>query len=143
MRALPKFLIGLLAALAAGWVSHGPLGGGEAFIGQVEARAKTVVAEAGVSGVAVRLERNPLRRAAILSGPANDFQREGQGLFPGLNDRVRAVPGVSGLRWTDGYREGRRLPLLLELEMLVVLAYVAGLGLGRLLFRPRRKSFLE
>ena len=30
-----KVLIGFVAALAAGWISHGPLGRGEAFIGSL------------------------------------------------------------------------------------------------------------
>ena len=34
------------------------------------------------------------------------------------------------------------MPLLLETELLVVLAYVLGVGIGRLLFRPRRQTFL-
>ena len=37
----------------------------------------------------------------MLSGNANDFQREGMGLLPGINDRVRDVPGISGMRWDD------------------------------------------
>jgi hypothetical protein len=96
-----KFLIGLCAAVLAGWVSHGPLGQGEAFIDRVEARAKAEIAEAGVPGVEVRFSRDPLQREAVLTGPANDFQREGQGLYPGINDRIRDVPGVSGLRWDE------------------------------------------
>ena len=96
-----KFLVGLLAALIAGWISHGPLGQGNAFIDGVEARAKVVVRDAGVPGVSVQMARHPLRRQAILSGPANDYQREGQGEYPGLNDRVRAIPGVGSLRWDD------------------------------------------
>ena len=96
-----KFLAGLCAALLAGWLSHGPLGRGEAFIDSVEAQASLVVHDAGVPGVSVRMARNPLRREAILSGDANDFQREGQGAYPGLNDRVRAVPGVGSISWDD------------------------------------------
>ena len=96
-----KFLAGLCAALLAGWLSHGPFGRGEAFIDSVEAQASAVVRDAGVPGVRVRMARHPLRRQAILSGDANDFQREGQGAYPGLNDRVRAVPGVGSLRWEE------------------------------------------
>jgi hypothetical protein len=96
-----KFLIGLAAALLTGWISHGPLGQGEAFVGVMEAQARAVVREAELPGVEVRFSRNPLNREAILSGPANEFQREGQGLLPGLNERIRAVPGVATIRWDD------------------------------------------
>ena len=47
-----KFTIGLAAALLTGWISHGPLGQGEAFVGLMEAQAKAVVREAAVPGVA-------------------------------------------------------------------------------------------
>ena len=99
MRPYAKFLTGLGVALAAGWVSHGPLGRGEAFIDRLEAQAKAEVREAGVAGVNVRMERDPLGRRAILWGPADEFQREGQGSLPGLNDLVLAVPGVAGIEW--------------------------------------------
>ena len=96
-----KFLIGLAAALFAGWVAHGPLGRGEAFVDGLQARADRVLGEAALPGVTVRFPRDPLRRQAILSGPANDFQKEGMGLLPGINDRIRAVPGVAGVRWEN------------------------------------------
>jgi hypothetical protein len=101
MPAYAKFLIGLGAALVAGWISHGPLGQGTAFIVQLETQAKQIVREAELPGVQVRFSRDPLSREAVLTGTANDFQREGQGLFPGINDRIRELPGVSGLRWDD------------------------------------------
>lgn len=143
MPGFAKFLIGLGAALLAGWVSHGPLGQGEAYIDSLEARAKGEVREAGVPGVDVRFPRDPLSREAVLSGPANDFQREGQGLFPGLNDRVRAVSGVSGIRWEDAPAGGgMRLPLIAETLLLVTVAYLLGVALARLLFRRRREHFL-
>ena len=107
MPAIVKFLIGLAAALLAGWISHGPLGRGEAFVDRLDAQARAEISEAAVPGVEVAFPRSPLRREAMLSGPANDFQREGQGLFPGLNDRILAVPGVSGISWEDtGARRG-------------------------------------
>ena len=34
------------------------------------------------------------------------------------------------------------MPLLIETELLVALAYFIGLGLGALLFRPRRQTYL-
>ncbi|HEV2866292.1 MAG TPA: hypothetical protein VGX37_07235 [Allosphingosinicella sp.] len=101
MPAYAKFLIGLAAALIAGWISHGPLGRGGAFVGQLEAQAREELRKAEVPGVQVRFNRDPLSRRAILSGPADDFQREGQGLLPGINDRIGGIPGVSGIAWDD------------------------------------------
>jgi len=144
MPGFAKFLIGLGAALLAGWISHGPLGQGEAYIDSLETQAKAEVREAAVAGVDVSFPRDPLRREAQLSGPANDFQREGQGLFPGLNDRVRAVPGVDGVRWDDAQDQGGglRLPLIAETLYLVLGVYLLGVALARLLFRRRREHFL-
>lgn len=35
------------------------------------------------------------------------------------------------------------MTLLMETELLVVLAYLAGVGLGWIFFRPRREHFLD
>lgn len=96
-----KFSTGLAAALLTGWIAHGPLGRGEALVDLLDARAKAVVADAGIDGVTVRMKRDPLARTAILSGPADRFQREGLGSFPGLDERILAVEGISGLVWTN------------------------------------------
>ena len=96
-----KYLIGLAVALAAGWIGHGPLGQGEAFVDSLDAQAKAVIRQTNLPAVQVRFDRDPLRREAILSGQADAFQREGQGQFPGINDRIAAIPGVSGIRWDD------------------------------------------
>ena len=101
MTAAVKFLIGLAAVLLMGWVYHGPLGHGEALIDGLEGQARLAVLEGEVPGVEVHLGRDPLSRVATLSGPANDYQREGMGQFPGLNDRVSAIPGISDVRWAN------------------------------------------
>jgi len=101
MPAAVKFLIGLIAVLLMGWIYHGPLGRGEALIDNLEAQAQQAVAAGEVPGVQVHLGRDPLSRVATLSGPANDYQREGMGQYPGLNDRVRAIPGISDVRWAN------------------------------------------
>jgi hypothetical protein len=134
-----KGLIGLAVALAAGWIGHGPLGQGAAFIDRTEALAKAEAAATGVPRIEVRLGRDPLSRRAMLSGPANDFQRSGIGRLPGIDGRVGAVPGVSGVSW-DPARRG--IPLLAETLALVALAYLIGVGFGWVLFRPRRVGFL-
>jgi hypothetical protein len=99
MSPIPKFLIGLAAALIAGWISHGPLGYGEAFIERLEAHANRRLQLVAVPGVAVRMQRSPLSRTAILSGPANDFQREGMGSYPGIDERIESIPGMGRIRW--------------------------------------------
>ena len=103
-----KFLAGLAAALAVGWLHHGPLGAGERFVDALEARAKLRLKVTNLP-VNVRMERDPLSRTAVLWGEANDFQREGLGSYPGINDRIRTIPGVAGVRWeqTACCAEGR------------------------------------
>ena len=101
MPPLVKFLIGLVATLLMGWIYHGPLGNGEALIDGLESQARQAVAKAEVPGVEVRLGHDPLSRVATLSGPANDYQREGMGEFPGLNDRVRSIEGISDVEWAN------------------------------------------
>ena len=95
-----KFLIGLVAVAAMTWVQHGPLGGGERLVSKIEADAQAAVNATGLP-VRVHMQRDPLARVAILSGQADDFQREGQGSLPGINDIVRGTEGVADLRWTS------------------------------------------
>ena len=101
MSAALKFLIGLVAVMLMGWIYHGPLGNGERLVDRLEAQARAAVAQGEVPGIEVRLGRDPLSRVATLSGPANDFQREGMGGFPGLNERVMAVEGISRVEWAN------------------------------------------
>ena len=98
MTPIVKFLIGLAVALFAGWIGHGPLGQGEAFVDRLDAQSKAVV-KSWELPVQIRFERNPLSRQAILSGHIDRFQREGLPNFPGIDGRVAMVPGVSGVRW--------------------------------------------
>ena len=139
-----KFLIGLAATLLMGWVSHGPAGGGATLIDRLETQAKTAVANAQVPGVEVRLSRRPLARVATLSGPADEFQREGQGSLPGLNDRVRDIEGITSVDWADTpAARDRVMPLVAETLGLLALAYLIGVGVARLLFgREKKDSYL-
>jgi hypothetical protein len=138
-----KFLIGLAAVMLLGWLYHGPLGNGERLVGQLEAQARTAVAGAEVPGVTVTLPRDPLARTAILSGPANDLQRNGMGSQKGLNGMVAEVEGISGVRWSDDGDGARVIPLLLETLATLLLAYLVGLALAWLLFgRKKRESYL-
>lgn len=139
-----KFLIGLGAVLLMGWAYHGPLvGNGAATIDRLEQAAQAVVVQSRVRGVRVRLGRDPLSRTATLSGPADSFQREGMGSFPGLNARVLAVDGISRVQWADEGAPRAGVPLLVETLLLLLLAYLAGGAIAWLLFgRPRKEGYL-
>jgi hypothetical protein len=143
MPAPAKYLIGLALALLAGWIWHGPAGQGEKFAGRIEADARNLVAQARLPGTSVRLEREPLSRNLILSGEANDLQREGLGSGLGVKDYARATPDVGAVRWDDE-PAGFSLPLLAETLGVAAIAWLAGLLLGTLLFnRRQRHSFLD
>ena len=89
----------------------------------------------------VRLDRDPLGRNAVLSGRANDLQREGLGSQLGISDYVREVEGIGTVRWADEpERERNALPLLVETMILAAFAYLLGLGLGWLLWGRRRRE---
>jgi hypothetical protein len=144
MPPLVKALAGLLLALAVAWIWHGPLGNGERLVAGLEAGAREGIAKAELPGIAVRLSRAPLARVATLSGPANDLQREGLGSQKGVSDYVRDVEGISDVRWADEPDSRRRvMPLLVETLALAAFAYLAGLGLGWLLWGRRRREDLD
>ena len=139
-----KLLAGLVAVLIMGWAWHGPAGRGEAFAAALDAQARAAIAPIGLPGIQVRMARDPIRRVAIMSGPADDIQREGMGSEMGLSDYVRAVPGVGGVHWADTPGGPGGLPLLVETWLLLAIAYLLGFGLGALVFgRRRRQSFLD
>ncbi len=136
-----KAIIGFLLAIATAWIWHAPLGYGERLIDRLQTEAESEVAKGEVPGIKVSLARNPLARAATLSGPADDLQREGLGSQRGLSDYARDVEGVSGVRWADEPGAGRGpVPLFLETSALAALAYLIGLGLGRLVWGRRRRE---
>lgn len=137
-----KILIGLVVALLVGWIWHGPLGNGERLVERLEAQAREKVAATELVGIQVDLSRDPLARVAMLSGRANDLQREGLGSQKGISDHVRDVEGMGSVRWADEPDRNRYvMPLLVETLALVALAYVLGLGLGWFLWGRRRQVF--
>ena len=136
-----KVLIGLLLTLVASWAWHGPFGHGGRLLDRLQAQAEQGIAATELPGIEVRFPRDPLARTAILSGPANDLQREGLGSQMGVSDYVRVVEGVADVRWADAPDAGRRVvPLLAETAALAALAYFIGLGFGWLLWGRRRRE---
>lgn len=160
-----KLLIGLVLTLAVAWLSFGPLGRGEAYAALLQSRADFVLRDGAVPNVQARIGRSPLSRTVFLCGPTNDFQRYGTLGFrratdmPGLDGRMLQVGGISGVVWDppaptpDGVTPpcrpggpgtaGGGLPLLVEVMILAVLAWLIGLGLGWVFRRrPPRKGYL-
>lgn len=124
--------IGIAGALAAVWLWHSLAGAGETFAAKVDTQARQVLVNYEMMQVRSRMQRSPLARTVILSGPADDFQRRE------LARIMELVPGVSRARWADA-RPPAGLPLLAEVE----LAGLAGFGLGLVLaylLELRRRS---
>jgi len=87
------FLIGIAAVVGFTALWHGPLGAGERLSRQVEAQARNQLDRDEMFHVQARLQRNPMSRRLILSGPADDFQRNE------LARRLDGIPGVLDIRW--------------------------------------------
>ena len=87
------FLLGLAAVLGLTALWHGPLGAGERLAQRAEARARHTLDDYELPRIQAKMQRGPLTRRLILSGPADDFQR---------SELVRIldeIPGVLEVRW--------------------------------------------
>lgn len=125
--------IGIALTIAEAALWHGPVGTAERFDVRVERHSRTVLDHYELPHVNARLDRAPLRRTLILSGPADTFQR-------GELVRIMGdIPGVAAVRWVDS-RSPRpaQLPLLAEAELLALAGFGFGLVLAYLLELRRR-----
>ena len=110
---------GVAGTLLAALIWSGPAGAADRFIADVERPARYTLVYYEVPQVQAKLQRAPLTRRIVLSGPADDFQR---------TELVRIMDelsGVSGATWSESFT----IPLIAE-------AFLAGLGgflLGALL----------
>lgn len=100
------FLLGLIAVLGFTALWHGPLGAGERLAQRVEEQARRQLDQDEMFQVQARLQRGPLSRRLVLSGPADDFQR---------SELVRILdetPGVLDVVWDPASlpQEGRVAP---------------------------------
>jgi hypothetical protein len=86
-------MLGIAAVIAVAWIWHGPLGAGDRFAAGVEGRARAMLDHYEMVHVEARVERGPLTRRVILSGPADDFQRRE------IKRMVEAQPGVGEAVW--------------------------------------------
>lgn len=87
------FGAGLTTVLALTALWHGPLGNGDRFAASVEASARAQLDGDEMVQVQAQLQRGPLTRRLILSGPADDFQRHE------IVRRMELIPGVGEARW--------------------------------------------
>ena len=86
-------LLGLAAVLGSTALWHGPLGAGDRFAARAETIARRTLDYYELPMIQAHMQRGPLARRLILSGPADDFQR--QELVRILDD----IPGVLEVRW--------------------------------------------
>ncbi len=93
MRRRHLLLIGIAAVLATGALWHGPLGAGERLAVQAEASARRALDNYELPMIQAKMQRDPISRRLILSGPADDFQRTE------LMRILDETPGVLEVRW--------------------------------------------
>ncbi|MCL6699049.1 hypothetical protein LZ496_09680 [Sphingomonas sp. NSE70-1] len=86
-------LLGLAATIGFAGLWHGPLGAGERLASDVETTARRTLDYYELPMIQAKLQRGPLSRRLILSGPADDFQRSE------LVRMLDETPGVLEVRW--------------------------------------------
>ena len=122
-------IAGAALAIAAAALWHGPFGAADRFSTRVERGARQALDYYEMTRVTAQLQRNPLSRRLILTGPADDFQH---------SELVRVLdqlPGVSSVSWSPG-RGG--FPLIAEGALLALVGFLAGLLLAYLVELHRR-----
>ncbi len=87
------FFAGIAATLATTALWHGPLGAADRFAARADKIARDTLDYYELPAVSARLERNPMARRIVLSGPADAFQRSE------LIRIMGQVPGVYAVRW--------------------------------------------
>ena len=87
-------VLGVAAVLAETALWHGPLGAADRLTVKIERAAHAELRRLEMPMVTARLERSPLRRQLVLSGPADDFQQRE------LVRILDQIPAVAGARWS-------------------------------------------
>ncbi|MGE5562315.1 MAG: hypothetical protein ACM3ZV_03300 [Bacillota bacterium] len=128
MRYLP-LAVGIVAAVGLAALWHGPGGAANRFRTEVNATIRSAILYWEIPQVSGHLHENPLTRRAMLSGPADAFQR-GE-----LVRIIDEVPGVSGASWSG---DGGGVPLVAEGAAAALLGFLFGL-LGAYLRDIRRR----
>lgn len=98
------FALGLAAVLCITWLWHGPMGTGDRFADAVDRRARKMLDHYEMLQVQALMERAPLTRRVILSGPADDFQRSE------IKRLVEEQPGVGEAVWNPSSLPAEAVP---------------------------------
>lgn len=121
--------IGLGVGIALALLWHGPLGAADRFAAKVESDARLTLDNYEMWKVQAHLQRGPLTRRLLLSGPADDFQS---------SELVRimgSLSGVSSARWSA---KEHGTPLVAEGAGAALLGFLLGLLLAYLMELRRR-----
>jgi hypothetical protein len=120
--------IGVAVAFVLAALWHGPLGGAGRFESAVQHDIRKTLVHYEMTQVTAHLHHGPLTRRVMLSGPADDFQRQG------LVEFMDELPGVSGATWNAN----GGIPLILEALGVALLGFLFGLLLAYLAELRRR-----
>ena len=110
--------IGVLATLALVALWHGPAGAADRFSAEVERGIHQTIVYWEIPQVSGHLHHDPLTRRAMLSGPADDFQRRELVIV------MDQVPGVESASWS---LDGGGTPLIVEGAAVALLGFLFGL----------------
>lgn len=122
------FAVGAVVSIALAAIWHGPLGAADRFAADVDKSVRWAVVYNYIPEVSGHVQRGPLTRRVILSGPADDFQRSQ------LVEIVGDLPGVESASWTPS----KGIPLIIEGAIAAVLGFLCGLVLAYLRELRRR-----
>jgi hypothetical protein len=122
------FALGAVISIAAAALWHGPLGAADRFATEVDRSVHATVVAEYIPEVSGHVQRGPLTRQVLLSGPADDFQRSE------LARIVGDLPGVESASWSPG----KAIPLIVEGAIAALLGFLSGLVLAYLRELRRR-----
>ena len=125
------------AAIAFALLWHWPLAGSARLAADIERTARTTLDYYELPQVGAAVQRDPMMRRVILSGPADRFQQ--RELVRIMNE----IPGVGSVAWRTSSGQGRSrlmLPLLAEAIFTALAGAVVGMLLAHLVEMRRRAN---
>ncbi|HVF37572.1 MAG TPA: hypothetical protein VNA29_06475 [Sphingomicrobium sp.] len=126
-------LAGIAAVLATSAVWHGPLGAGERMAARAETIARQTLDYYELPMIEAQMQRAPMARRLMLSGPADDFQRAE------LIRILDQIPGVLEVRW-QGSRQSLLIPQAIEAQLIGVVGFLFGLLIAYIAELRRRAN---